>query len=69
MLYLDAGKYAPYVWPAYAITVAVFVWLIADSLVSASRWRRAVKAREEEAAGEARADGAKTGAPAKDAAE
>jgi len=50
MLYLDAGKYAPYVWPAYAITVVVFVWLIGDSLMRARRWRRAVEAREKDAA-------------------
>ena len=36
----DAGKYAVYVWPAFAVTVAAFVWMIADSLASARRWRR-----------------------------
>jgi heme exporter protein D len=50
MLYLDAGKYAPYVWPAYAITVLVFAWMIGDSLTRARRWRRAVEKREKEAA-------------------
>jgi heme exporter protein D len=36
----DAGKYAVYVWPAFAITVVAFIWMIADSLASARRWRR-----------------------------
>ena len=36
----DAGKYAVYVWPAFALTVAAFAWMIADSLASARRWRR-----------------------------
>jgi len=50
MLDFDAGKYGPYVWPAYAITALVFVWLIGDSLMRARRWRRAVETREAEAA-------------------
>ena len=36
----DAGKYAVYVWPAFALTAGAFVWMIADSLTSARRWRR-----------------------------
>ena len=36
----DAGKYAVYVWPAFAVTVATFAWMIADSLASVRRWRR-----------------------------
>jgi heme exporter protein D len=36
----DAGKYAVYVWPAFALTAAAFVWMIAESLASARRWRR-----------------------------
>ncbi len=36
----DAGKYAVYIWPAFGLTVAAFVWMIADSLASARRWRR-----------------------------
>jgi len=36
----DAGKYAVYVWPAFALTAAVFVWMIAGSLAAARRWRR-----------------------------
>jgi heme exporter protein D len=36
----DAGKYAVYVWPAFALSAGAFVWMIADSLASARRWRR-----------------------------
>ena len=37
---LDAGKYAAFVWPAYAITVAVFAAMIVATLARARRWRR-----------------------------
>ena len=49
MFDFDAGKYALFVWPAYAVTAAVFLALIADSLSRARRWRRAVEAREKDA--------------------
>ena len=35
----DAGKYALYVWPAFALSAAAFVWMIADSLLVARRWK------------------------------
>jgi heme exporter protein D len=45
----DAGKYAPYVWPAFAITAAVFAGMIIASLSHARRWReRAERARGED---------------------
>jgi heme exporter protein D len=37
---LDAGRYALYVWPAYAVTAGVLLWAVADSLARARRWRR-----------------------------
>ncbi|MES2035484.1 MAG: heme exporter protein CcmD [Pseudomonadota bacterium] len=40
MLDLDAGKYALFVWPAFAVTAAVVVWMITDSLLRARRWKR-----------------------------
>lgn len=46
MLDLDAGKYAAFVWPAMAITALVFLWMIADSLVRARRWRGEVERLE-----------------------
>lgn len=36
----DAGKHAIYLWPAFAVSAAAFVWLIGDSLAMARRWRR-----------------------------
>lgn len=45
---LDPGAYAPYVWPAYAVTAAVLLWLVLDSLGRARRWRREVERRERE---------------------
>ena len=36
----DAGKYAVYVWPAFAVTAAAFAWMIGDSLAQARRWKR-----------------------------
>lgn len=46
MLDLDAGKYAAFVWPAMGVTVIVFIWMIADSLLRARRWRREVERLE-----------------------
>ena len=43
---LDAGRYAAYVWPSYAATALGFLWMIADSLFSAHRWRRRVEQLE-----------------------
>ena len=40
MLDFDAGKYAAYVWPAYAITALVFAALIWSALAHARRWKR-----------------------------
>lgn len=49
MLHLDAGKYALFLWPAYGISAVVLVFLIAQSLLSARRWRLAAEARKGEA--------------------
>ncbi len=48
MLHLEAGKYAPYLWPAYGLTVLVLGWLVADSLARARRWRRAAEGAKRE---------------------
>ena len=37
---LSAGKYAAYVWPAYAVTLAGFLWMIGDTALRTRRWRR-----------------------------
>lgn len=43
MLDLDAGKYAAFVWPAYGITLVVFLGMIVASLAFSRRWRRRVE--------------------------
>lgn len=47
MLDFDAGKYAAFVWPAFAITALVFAGMIADSLARARRWKRQAEQRDE----------------------
>ena len=37
---LSAGRYAAYVWPAYAVTLAGFVWMILDTVSRSRAWRR-----------------------------
>jgi len=49
MFDFDAGRYAIFVWPAYAVSGLVFAGLILDSLLRTRRWRRAVEALKPEA--------------------
>jgi len=44
MLHLETGKYAAFIWPAYAITAAVFAGMIVSSLGYARRWRKKTEA-------------------------
>ncbi len=46
MLDFDMGKYAAFVWPAYAITAVVLGGMILDSLLRARRWK--AQAQQEE---------------------
>jgi heme exporter protein D len=48
MLDLDAGRYAAFVWPAYAVSAAVVAAMVADTLLRARRWRRRAQALEAE---------------------
>jgi len=41
-------EYAAYVWSAYGLSAAVLVWLAADTLARARRWRREADARRKE---------------------
>jgi heme exporter protein D len=41
-------KYAAFVWPAYAITAAVFAWMVIDTLMRAGRWRRQAERSEQD---------------------
>lgn len=40
MLDFDAGKYAIFVWPAFAVTALVFAGMIVSSLAHARRWKK-----------------------------
>ena len=37
------GKYAVFVWPAYAVSAVVIAGMIVDSLARARRWKRLVQ--------------------------
>jgi heme exporter protein D len=43
---LPGGKYAIYIWPAYAVSVLAFAWMVLDTLLKARRWRRRTRALE-----------------------
>ena len=42
-LHLDMGRYAAFVWPAYALTATVLTGMVLESLARARRWRRAAE--------------------------
>lgn len=44
----DAGRYAAFIWPAYAVTAGGFAWMIADTLLRARRWRAEAERLEAE---------------------
>jgi heme exporter protein D len=46
MTHLEMGKYAVFVWPAYAVTAVIVIGMIVDSLARARRWRRETERRE-----------------------
>ncbi len=39
-LHIEAGKYAAFILPAYAVTAMGFIGMIAVTLLRARRWRR-----------------------------
>ncbi len=45
---LSAGKYAAYIWPAYAVSALGFTWMILDTLARARRWKRKADRLEDE---------------------
>ena len=44
MIDLDVGKYAAFIWPAYAVTALVFVALIGGALNHSRRWKKKAQA-------------------------
>ena len=49
---LDMGKYAAFVWPAWAISALVLAALAARALMAARRWSAELKRLEGERTGE-----------------
>ncbi|MDE2356765.1 MAG: heme exporter protein CcmD [Alphaproteobacteria bacterium] len=43
---LPGGKYAVFIWPAYAATALGFAWMTLDTVLRARRWRREALALE-----------------------
>ena len=51
---LEVGRYAVFIWPAYAISGLTLLALAADSVLRAARWRKAASAgRPDDTSGEA----------------
>ena len=44
MIDLDVGKYAAFIWPAYAVTALVFVVLIGGALNHSRHWKKKAQA-------------------------
>ncbi len=51
------GKYAAFVWPAYGVSLAAFVWMILDTVLRGRAARRAVERLEAEAKESSRTHG------------
>ncbi len=45
------GRYGVFVWSAYAVSVAVFAWMIFDTVALIRRQRRKIRRLEEEHGG------------------
>lgn len=44
MIHLDTGKYGFFIWTAYGITAAMWVLMVAGSLLHSRRWRKRAEA-------------------------
>ena len=56
MSLLHAGPYAAFIWPAYGLTAAVLVWMVADTLIRARAWRARAESRGAEGGRKDRAE-------------
>lgn len=43
---MHVGPYAAYIWPAYALTAAALIWMVADSLLRSRAWRARAENRK-----------------------
>lgn len=41
---MHVGRYAAYIYPAYALSAAALVWMVADSLLRARSWKAKAQA-------------------------
>ncbi|NEX95079.1 heme exporter protein CcmD [Caulobacter sp. 17J65-9] len=48
MLDLDMGRYGLFVWPSYAISAGVLIYLVVSTLLRARKWKAEVERREQE---------------------
>ncbi|MBC6983197.1 heme exporter protein CcmD [Caulobacter sp. 17J80-11] len=48
MLDLDMGRYGLFVWPSYAISAGVLIYLVVSTLLRARKWKAEVERRERE---------------------
>ncbi|WP_439476551.1 heme exporter protein CcmD [Brevundimonas sp.] len=48
MFDLDMGRYAAFVWPAWALSAAVLAALAARAMIAARRWSAELKQLEDE---------------------
>jgi heme exporter protein CcmD len=44
MIHLETGKYGFFIWTAYGISTAMFVFMIASALLHSRRWRKRAEA-------------------------
>ena len=42
----DPGRYAAFLWPAYAVSAAALAWMVTDTLTRARFWKRRADALE-----------------------
>jgi heme exporter protein D len=43
---MHVGPYAAFIWPAYALTAAALIWMVADSLLRSRTWRARAEGRK-----------------------
>ncbi len=43
---MHVGAYAAFIWPAYALTAAALVWMVADTLLRSRTWRARAEGRK-----------------------
>jgi heme exporter protein D len=47
-----AGKYAPFIWPAYGVCAMLFAWMVVDTLARARHWRERAERPDDDTDGD-----------------